>query len=103
MQTVLSLSDGPSPKYLLGCINSTLISWLFLQRSNVGHRDDFPKIVLKETRALPIPDGTKDQQLKIVRLVDRILAAKQQDAQANTSQVGAEHRRVGVSALRPNA
>ena len=84
MQTVLSLSDGPSLKYLLGCINSTLISWLFLQRSNVGHRDDFPKIVLKETRALPIPDGTKDQQLKIVRLVDRILAAKQQDAEANT-------------------
>jgi len=87
MQTVLSLSDGPSLKYLLGCINSTLISWLFLQRSNVGHRDDFPKIVLKETRALPIPDGTKDQQLKIVRLVDRILAAKQQDGEANTSQL----------------
>jgi type I restriction-modification system DNA methylase subunit len=90
MQTVLSLSDGPLLKYLLGCINSTLLSWLFLQRSNVGHRDDFPKIVLKETRALPIPDGPKEQQLKIVRLVDRILVAKQRDVEADMSSLERE-------------
>ena len=31
------------------------MSWYFLHRSNVAQRDDFPKIVLKETRNLPLP------------------------------------------------
>jgi hypothetical protein len=30
------------------------MSWYFLSRSQVGQRDDFPKIVLKESRSLPI-------------------------------------------------
>lgn len=55
MQSILQLPDGPDLDYLLGCINSKLMSWYFLRKSNIAQRDDFPKIVLKETRALPIP------------------------------------------------
>ncbi|MFZ1640854.1 MAG: TaqI-like C-terminal specificity domain-containing protein [Candidatus Contendobacter sp.] len=89
MQTVLPKPDL-HPSYLLGVLNSNLLSWYFLQRSNVGHRDDFPKIVLKETRDLPVPvpggiawSGKSHDQ--IVALVDRILAAKQADTTADTS------------------
>jgi type I restriction-modification system DNA methylase subunit len=85
MQSILPLPDGPALKFLLGCVNSSLISWLFLQRSNIAHRDDFPKIVLKETRELPIPAASPEKQKAMERLVDRILAAKQRDADADTS------------------
>jgi hypothetical protein len=54
MQSVLPLPGAPDLNYLLGLINSRLMSWYFLNRSQIAQRDDFPKIVLKETRALPI-------------------------------------------------
>jgi hypothetical protein len=31
-----------------------LLSWYFLRLSNVAQRDDFPKIVLRDSRSLPI-------------------------------------------------
>jgi hypothetical protein len=55
MQSILPVAGGPDLNFLLGCLNSGLISWYFLRRSNIAQRDDFPKIVLKETRSLPIP------------------------------------------------
>lgn len=55
MQSILRSVGGPDLEYLLGCLNSRLMSWYFLLRSNIAQRDDFPKIVLKETRSLPIP------------------------------------------------
>jgi type I restriction-modification system DNA methylase subunit len=54
MQSVLKVEGGPELSYLLGILNSRLLSWYFLRRSNVAQRDDFPKIVLKETRSLPV-------------------------------------------------
>ncbi len=58
MQSILRSNGGPELEYLLGCLNSRLMSWYFLRRSNIAQRDDFPKIVLKETRSLPIPVPT---------------------------------------------
>lgn len=55
MQSILAKPGGPPLGYILGVLNSRLMSWYFLQRSQVGQRDDFPKIVLKESRGLPIP------------------------------------------------
>ena len=55
MQSILQSDGGPDLDYLLGCLNSGLMSWYFLLRSNIAQRDDFPKIVLKESRSLPIP------------------------------------------------
>jgi len=75
--------------YLLGVINSRLMSWYFLQRSNVGQRDDFPKIVLKETRALPVvPAHLSDKTAhdRMVKLVEAMLALHQQLAAARTPQ-----------------
>jgi hypothetical protein len=80
MQSALPLPDGPGLEFLLGCLNSRLLSWVFLQRSNIGQRDDFPKIVLKETRLLPFPNvrrqGTTDRARhdRMVTLVDKMLA-----------------------------
>ncbi|NJM40758.1 MAG: N-6 DNA methylase [Anaerolineae bacterium] len=90
MQSILALKDGVSIKYLLGILNCCLTSWYFLTRSNVGQRDDFPKIVLKETRSLPIrpinfaDPADKAQHDRLVQLVDDMLKAKQQLAAARS-------------------
>jgi len=79
MQSVLAIPGGPDLNYILGCLNSRLMSWYFLRRSNVAQRDDFPKIVLKETRALPIcatdfsDPADRARYDKMVTLVDRML------------------------------
>jgi hypothetical protein len=79
MQSILRLEHGPDLSFVLGCLNSRLMSWYFLRRSNVAQRDDFPKIVLKETRSLPMPSidfsapGDKARHDKLVALVERML------------------------------
>jgi hypothetical protein len=75
MQSILPRPGGPSLEYLLGVLNSRLISWYFLRRSQVGQRDDFPKIVLKETRALPIasPSGNPEIGQRVEVLAGRML------------------------------
>ncbi|MEK7830859.1 MAG: hypothetical protein AAB401_07225, partial [Acidobacteriota bacterium] len=55
------------------------MSWYFLGRSQVAQRDDFPKIVLKETRTLPIRsinfDDSADRARhdRMVKLVENML------------------------------
>jgi type I restriction-modification system DNA methylase subunit len=84
MQSILPVGGGTDLNYLLGCLNSGLMSWYFLRRSNIAQRDDFPKIVLKETRNLPIPPvdlaepADKARHDKMVELVDRMLELSKQ-------------------------
>jgi hypothetical protein len=79
MQSVLPLAGGPDLNFLLGCFNSRLLSWFFLQKSNIAQRDDFPKIVLKETRSLPFPKidlkkpADKARHDRLVGLVEKML------------------------------
>jgi adenine-specific DNA-methyltransferase len=90
MQSILSLPHSPDLNFLLGVINSKLMSWYFLRRSNIAQRDDFPKIVLKETRLLPVPElkpsdpNGWERHDRITQLVVQLLAAKQQLAAAHT-------------------
>jgi hypothetical protein len=90
MQSILSTPGGPELGYILGILNSRLMSWYFLMRSNVGQRDDFPKIVLKETRALPIRSadlgnaGQRKAHDRMVALVDSMLTLHGQLASASS-------------------
>jgi hypothetical protein len=68
MQSILAVPGGPELDYILAVINSRIVSWYFLQRSNVGQRDDFPKIVLKETRSLPVPIASAKDEKKLAEL-----------------------------------
>ena len=84
MQSILQLPGAPELNYLLGVINSRLMSWYFLRRSNIAQRDDFPKIVLKETRSLPVPPinfsdpADKARHDKMVSLVEQMLDLNKQ-------------------------
>jgi predicted nucleic acid-binding protein len=65
-----------------------LMSWFFLHRSNIAQRDDFPKIVLKETRSLPIrpinfsDPADKAKHDKMVSLVECMLDLHKRLAEA---------------------
>jgi hypothetical protein len=91
MQSILRRPDGPDLEYILGVLNSRLMSWYFLRRSNIAQRDDFPKIVLKESRSLPIipldlanPQGRAKNE-RMVKLVDSMLALHKQLATAKSA------------------
>jgi hypothetical protein len=90
MQSILQSEGGPNLKYILGAINSKLISWYFLRISNVAQRDDFPKIVLKETRSLPIrpidfsKPAERELHDRMIHLVEQMLALHKQLPEART-------------------
>jgi len=90
MQSILPINNEYSLYYFLGLVNSSVLSFYFLKRSQVGQRDDFPKIVLKETRSLPIRtinfDDPQDKSRHdhIVKLVERMLDAKEKLSNAKT-------------------
>ncbi len=66
------------------------MSWYFLRRSNIAQRDDFPKIVLKETRSLPVPPSNsgaaKSLHDQLVQLVDRMIDLEAKFSSAKTDQ-----------------
>ena len=86
---VVRRQNAPSLHILLAILNSRLLSWFFCQVNMVARRDDFPKIIIKQTRELPIPNLDLSAQIKtcteLNKLVYRILAAKQRDAEADVS------------------
>ena len=90
MQSILIAEDGYCINYVLGILNSNLISWYFLRLSNIAQRDDFPKIVLKESRSLPIRPidvrklTDKVNHDRMVQLVEQMLALHKQLPEAKT-------------------
>jgi len=90
LQSVLVVGGGPDLNYILGLLNSRLLSWYFLRKSSVAQRDDFPKIVLKESRSLPMPPPNLDDAMgrknhdRMVRLVDQMLSLHNSLAAART-------------------
>lgn len=76
--------------FLLAMLNSRLLSWYFKTLNSVARRDDFPKIIIQQTRELPVPrqdlsePGDKARHDQICTLVERMLAQHQQLTRAKT-------------------
>ena len=75
--------------YLLAVLNSTLMDWYFrligVERDG-GYYEYKPMFIER----FPIPKITAEDQRPFVRLVDRILAAKAADPDADTSAIESE-------------
>ncbi len=54
-QTILLDDENYSLYYLQGLLNSNLLSHYYVRSSATALKDDFPRIVLAETKGLPIP------------------------------------------------
>jgi len=50
--------------YMLGIMNSRLISYLYINSSSIATKDDFRQTTLAELRKLPVPDIREDQILR---------------------------------------
>jgi adenine-specific DNA-methyltransferase len=73
-----------SLKYILGILNSALGAYIYeLLICETGKV--FAQVKLTFLRRFPIKSAPRSDQLRITTLVDRILAAKQRDAEADTS------------------
>lgn len=83
---------APTAKFVLGIINSRLISYLYVRTSAIATKDDFRQTTLAELRRLPIPvpDFAKPADRayhdQLVGLVDKmlVLTPKLRDARSNS-------------------
>jgi len=72
-------SPAWNPLFVLGILNSKLISYLYINTSSIATKDDFRQTTLAELRSLPIPSISlqnieqKEQHDKMVKLVERML------------------------------
>jgi len=72
-------SLSPDPLYILAMLNSTLLSYFYVNTSSIATKDDFRQTTLAELRALPIRtidfDNSDDKTMhdKTVKLVERML------------------------------
>lgn len=81
--------SGYDLKYLLACLNSDFIKNYWKSKYS-DNKATFPKIKGFQLKELPIPPATPAQQKPIIDLVDKILATKKANPQADISKHEAE-------------
>jgi TaqI-like C-terminal specificity domain/Eco57I restriction-modification methylase len=74
-----------SPEYVLGIINSKLISYWFINRYGKLQRGLFPQFKVNELSEFPLPNDDRTQKTKIKQLVNNILVAKKKNPSSDTS------------------
>ncbi|MBI2270136.1 MAG: hypothetical protein HYU69_07225 [Bacteroidetes bacterium] len=79
------------PKYLLGLINSKLISFYHLNTSPNAFKGTFPKMLLQDLRDLPIQEGKATTRVEVIKHVDLLLKLneelKTEKLQTKTDQI----------------
>jgi hypothetical protein len=73
-----------SPKFVLGLLNSNLLNW-YWKRVSTPLRGGYYRYFKQFIEQLPIATASPEQKKTMERLVDRVLAAKQRDAEADVS------------------
>jgi hypothetical protein len=74
-----------SPLYLLGVLNSRIISYWFVHKFGKLQRGIFPQFKINELAQFPIPNVSVSQKKPIISLVEKILSAKKKNAAADIS------------------
>ncbi len=69
-----------SLKFVCGILNSKVVNYWY------PHKYKMPTIGGYELSSIPIPEASKEQQQPIIALVDKILVAKKENPQADTSE-----------------
>ena len=77
---------GKNLKYVLGILNSSIVCFsINILYNSMKMAGGYLNIGTRELERIPIPSATKEQQQPIIDLVDKILAAKKANPQADTS------------------
>jgi hypothetical protein len=77
-------------KYVLGVLNSCLMSYYFKMDTAKAVRKMFPKIILSDLRKFPFKKNSKTEQEPFIKIVNQILTAKKENPEADTSGLEAE-------------
>ena len=72
-------------KYILGILNSKLISWWFVKTFNKLSRKIFPQFKINELKLFPIAICNKKYQLRVKEYVDKILEFRSIDSTSDIS------------------
>lgn len=84
---IIKLKDSSfSYQFLLGLINSKLISYYKTKNSGSAKKDDFTQITLGDLRQLPIPISKENERQEIENLVTEILNKKEKDFKSDTTE-----------------
>jgi hypothetical protein len=75
------------PRYVLGVLNSRLVSWWFINKFGKMQRETFPQFKVNELADFPLPKNGKAHRVEIAKLVDKLLAAKQRDPKADVTEL----------------
>lgn len=71
-------------KYFLALLNSNVLNWYYA--NNFSNNSELTVNISKTyLERLPIPSATKEQQQSVIDIVDKILAAKKENPQADTA------------------
>ena len=76
-----------SNKYLLAILNSTLIGFYVRNIGDKSKQTLFPRITMRTLKILPIKSSEATLQKPFITLVDKILAAKEENVKADTSKL----------------
>jgi len=76
-------------KWLLALLNSNVANWIYGKISNTI-RGSYLRFIRQYIEAIPIPSTSRTDQAALEALVDRILAAKQADPQADVTDLERE-------------
>ncbi|PAU94223.1 type II restriction endonuclease [Aliifodinibius salipaludis] len=87
---VLLIDDSFRIKYILSLINSSFFSYLVVGGSSLASKDDFSQLTLTDIRTLPIKETNNKNQKKFEKKVDQILTAKEENPEADTSELEEE-------------
>jgi len=73
-----------SPFYLLGVLNSRLISYWFAHKFGKLQRGIFPQFKINELARFPIPNISLEKQQPIISIVNKIISSKKKNPSIDT-------------------
>ncbi|WP_349764215.1 TaqI-like C-terminal specificity domain-containing protein [Fusobacterium sp. SYSU M8D902] len=76
VENLWEVSEPLSVKYILGILNSKLLSFYHMNTSPKAKKGLFPKILVNDVRNLHIYDKENPLNSKIIDLVDRVIELK---------------------------
>ncbi len=92
--SVKAVTDEVPATFLLGVINSALISRLYLGQVSQATKDDFPQVTIRDLLALPFPDTKKISQNQTKRMVE--LAERMLDLHKKLAKARAAHQKTVI-------
>lgn len=81
---IYNIKIGISPFFLLGLFNSKLFNWIFINEL-ITNIDSTPQLKNSDLYKFPIKEISTENQQPFIEKVDKILALKQANPQADTS------------------